>query len=230
MPTTVHSWKEHLNFFNHQVWQVQTAQIRISLCFMSEFTFENEMTNWEIWNSVLFRSTPTQNSLAWFGHQETGLSVHISKRKFYNKSSTHWYVNNTAKVNFDLQDDPSTLINRKRQMTTEMSTDSTTQDGDVTSATSATSQDDHNHHVNTQSTNHNELSQHPRAKQLTLEKVLVHRNLLWEFIKIPEEKMPLDFQLRSLDNRNMSSWCSISAWLTCTCLCKWKREPPKHGA
>ena len=64
-------------------------------------------------------------------------------------------------------------------MTTEASTDSTGQDGDVISTTTTTTtktlppqeQGNHNNHVNTQSTNHNELSQHPRAKKITLEKV-----------------------------------------------------------
>lgn len=64
-------------------------------------------------------------------------------------------------------------------MTTEASTDSTTQDGDVITATTTTTtrtqpqqQGNHDNHVNqTQSTNHNELSKHPRAKTFTLEKV-----------------------------------------------------------
>ena len=61
-------------------------------------------------------------------------------------------------------------------MTTEASTDSTGQDGDVITATMTTTTktiqpQQQNNHVNTQSTNHNELSQHPRAKTFTLEKV-----------------------------------------------------------
>ncbi len=99
--------------------------------------------------------------------------------------SDHGHVTVT-KLHVCLQDDPSTLINRKRQMTTEMSTDSTAQDGDAiapaaatTTTTSAppaatTNQGNHNHYhssSNEQSTNHNELSQHPRAKTFSLEKV-----------------------------------------------------------